>query len=287
MKQKKIHHEPSSSQLQLPSALNASSDDQQQQQHQQQQRTSLAHHDRRSNLLKNQTQSKQQSTLFLSSDEKKEDLIHFEQLIRNLIESEHLDHFQEYKKQIFHNLNIVTDEIFLLNEHILEKLSLLALSGSRNTQSVYADALKCSLILPTHMTILRKQKDQTITENKFKFFLEPTGRRLLIRLIDAFWSKSKSNDFCDEALDVISSDLFDLIRESSLSVSSLSLSHTLLCRIRLIDEDHGADDHQMDYSHHLSSYHKLHLFLSTLHLRNTALPLRTHLVSSTSPSPRC
>jgi hypothetical protein len=203
---RQIHNEPPHSYSQSPPPpLNMNSDDQQSlHENNKQQKTHL---ERRSSLAKNPTRSQK---TFLSSEEKKEDLIHFEQLIRNLIESEHLDHFQEHKKQIFHHLNIFSDQIFLLEEQSLEKLSLLALSGSRNTQSVYADALKCALV-PNQQ--LRKQRDPLVSENKRMFFLEPTGRRLLIHLIEAFWSKSKSNDFCDEALDVISADLFELIRE--------------------------------------------------------------------------
>jgi hypothetical protein len=163
------------------------------------------------------------SSLHLNNNlDEKEDLLHFEQLIRNLIESEHVDLFQEYRKQIFHNLNIISDQEFILDVHSLEKLSLLALAGSRNTQSVYADVLKCAL---APIKSSKKKRYLVLSNNKSIFFTESTGRRLLIRLIDAFWEKAKSNDFCDEALEIISSDIFELVSKSFFLLF-LSFSHT-------------------------------------------------------------
>jgi hypothetical protein len=147
------------------------------------------------------------SSLQLNNNlDEKEDLLHFEQLIRNLIESEHIDLFQEYRKHIFHNLNIISDQEFIIDVHSLEKLSLLALAGSRNTQSVYAEVLKSALD-----PVKPSKKKRHLSNNKSIFFTEPTGRRLLIRFIDAFWEKAKSNDFCDQALAIISSDIFELV----------------------------------------------------------------------------
>jgi hypothetical protein len=143
----------------------------------------------------------------------------FQELIRSLIDKEKTQNVQEFRKQIFQHLGLSSELVFKLTDPILAKMSLLALSGSVNAQSVYAEALK-SALLPHNTPQLpeddskkspRHHEDDVLIQNKVIFFTNDTGQRLLIRLIDASWSKSKSNDFCDYALDQFSRNIFELI----------------------------------------------------------------------------
>ena len=139
----------------------------------------------------------------------------FRELIRGLIDENNADQSQEYRKNILRSLGMSSDTPFSITAPAtLAKLSLLAFAGARNSQSVYAEALRSAIVVADDVLAHGAQYDvrrRVVMENRRALFADNTGRQLLIRLIEASWANDKSNDFCDDALDVLSKRLPDLI----------------------------------------------------------------------------
>jgi hypothetical protein len=186
----------------------------------------------------------------------------FQELIRSLIDKEKTQNVQEFRKQIFQHLGLSSELVFKLTDPILAKMSLLALSGSVNAQSVYAEALKSALLPHNNTPQLqedddskkspRDDDDNVTIQNKLIFFTNDTGQRLLIRLIDASWSKSKSNDFCDYALDHFCRNIFELICKLWLFISRTNLLFFSFC---LSNDKRGANNLSVGCCNYIPSHY--------------------------------
>jgi hypothetical protein len=146
--------------------------------------------------------------------------VNFEELIRELIDKDKSESVQELRKTIFKQLGLTSDSPFKIDsDDVLSKLCLLAFAPAREAQYVFAEALKNALCPPMHVQVGHNIPD-VVMKNKRIFFISTEGRKLLVKLIQSFWRKEITNDFCDLALGVISEDIMELICKTVIIITS-------------------------------------------------------------------
>ena len=130
-----------------------------------------------------------------------------------LVDRQNDAQFSENKKNALRNLGISSDAPFSICDDVtLDKLKVLLDScNSAKVQAVYAEALRSAISGPGHEGVGAERRRSVAGENRKVLFKHPTGQLLLRALIDDFWAHTVKQDFCDDALLYISSDISDLV----------------------------------------------------------------------------
>ena len=136
-----------------------------------------------------------------------------QEIIALLVDRQNDAQYNENKKSALRNLGITSDAPFSICDDVtLSKLKLLLdASNSSKVQTVYAEALSCALSGSSYDGFGEDRRRSVFGENKQVLFERSTGQLILKALIDDYWANNLRNDFCDDALRCISSDIYDLI----------------------------------------------------------------------------